>query len=568
MTSPTGLLDFYILEATEYVDQLDTLVAASASARPDAARLLSSARALRGASTMARLAPLAELALGVERLARALGDARVEWAAPVHGVLVATVDEFRLLIREVRTFGPAQERRAQERARELRALVPEAQPAASSPAHAAADPSFFAVEVEAIASSLDGAVGNPRDPRPMDRALARVRALRGIAALRDLPPLADVSDAIERAALRRPTSPGAALPAPVGDLLIASAAVLRRAASDLRQRGRPDTSAPEIAAFVAASAALANASAAPEAVVPVASLFFTDSGPHVISRAHAPPTTPDGRFRTEVLPHTERLRHLVAEARAANDPVARDRAVRELRAGLAEIRALATSYGFGLVARFFGDPSSNAELLDPVMLASLEDAARRIAASDQSSMSEIVAALDALRRGRAVDQAIGVGLGPIADAPSRTPASSPTVGRARTPAPSARSISQAVTPAVSTSAPATPAPRKPTPGATPHLTTPTGNTDPRFRTVTPTGSELRELLQSGIAGFDDLEVTPLSTPAQVDEEAIVSMDDLVYRGRSALERARELRDRLRDTPAPDRATLDELYDLLDLAARE
>jgi hypothetical protein len=46
----------------------------------------------------------------------------------------------------------------------------------------------------------------------------------------------------------------------------------------------------------------------------------------------------------------------------------------------------------------------------------------------------------------------------------------------------------------------------------------------------------------------------------------VPIEHLLYSGRSALERARAVRDELRARPGPpDPALLDELYELLDLA---
>ena len=54
------------------------------------------------------------------------------------------------------------------------------------------------------------------------------------------------------------------------------------------------------------------------------------------------------------------------------------------------------------------------------------------------------------------------------------------------------------------------------------------------------------------------------TPAPTD---VVPVDTLVYRGRAALGRALELRDEIRRRQEPPSAEqLDELFDLLDLAA--
>lgn len=82
------------------------------------------------------------------------------------------------------------------------------------------------------------------------------------------------------------------------------------------------------------------------------------------------------------------------------------------------------------------------------------------------------------------------------------------------------------------------------------------------------GGELRESLAQSLAGLELLEQEPLSEPAPLDDDSIVPIESLLYRGRAALERARELRDRLRERGAADPNTLQELYDLLDLARTE
>jgi len=68
-----------------------------------------------------------------------------------------------------------------------------------------------------------------------------------------------------------------------------------------------------------------------------------------------------------------------------------------------------------------------------------------------------------------------------------------------------------------------------------------------------------------LASLDDM---PLIEPVRVDDDAIVPVESLVYRGAAALERARALRDELRTRGTTDPETLHELYDLLDLARAE
>ncbi|MBX6333642.1 MAG: hypothetical protein IRY91_17485, partial [Gemmatimonadaceae bacterium] len=83
---------------------------------------------------------------------------------------------------------------------------------------------------------------------------------------------------------------------------------------------------------------------------------------------------------------------------------------------------------------------------------------------------------------------------------------------------------------------------------------------------TPTGRELHAYLQDGLAGFRELEKTPLSQPAVLPDETIVPIDTLLYRGRAALQRAAELRQELlRPGATPSREAVQELFDLIDLA---
>ena len=56
MTAPAGFLEFFILEASEYVEQLDGLLLGAGASGPDNAAFQRTARALRGTATMAKLA--------------------------------------------------------------------------------------------------------------------------------------------------------------------------------------------------------------------------------------------------------------------------------------------------------------------------------------------------------------------------------------------------------------------------------------------------------------------------------------------------------------------------------
>ena len=71
-----------------------------------------------------------------------------------------------------------------------------------------------------------------------------------------------------------------------------------------------------------------------------------------------------------------------------------------------------------------------------------------------------------------------------------------------------------------------------------------------------------------MAALQPLEEETLSQPGRFEDDEIVSMDSLLYRGPAALARAIELRDALRANESTDVEALRELYDLLDLARSE
>ncbi|HUQ83046.1 MAG TPA: hypothetical protein VM076_17980 [Gemmatimonadaceae bacterium] len=541
MSVAVGLLDFYILEASEYVDQLDALVGAAVNAPPDSTPFITAARALRGSSTMAKLLRMAELAGSVERVGRAMRDGSLRWSPELRAAVVSATDDMRILLRTVRTWSSAEEQRAAARVAELRRFVPDGAVASSTPISGAVSPTFFASEVEGIAAALDSFVASPGNRGALDEALGRVRALRGISALKELPPLADVADAIEHAS-KTSVGQGRALTPQHTELYDASAHVLRRAARELRTSGRPDASAPEVRRFASAASALQQQTRDEEQVVPVGNLFFGDAGPHVVSRAVRPPNTLEARFRTEITSLAEHLRRLVGDAGTATTGVGRERAAHDIRSALRTVRWTIESFGYSDTARFFATAAAEANILDPILLQSI-DAAGTLLAAQSTDLKDLASRLAELGRGNSVDRAIGSGLGPLDQRP-RTP-----------------DVALAVHP---------PRPASVTPAAAAARPTPArGEVHVARKTpLTPTGAELRQFLQSGIAGFNELDQTPLAPPAPLDDATLIPIDDLVYRGRAALQRAIEVRDLMRLSGGNTDEALAELFDLLDLAAAD
>ena len=115
----TGLLDFFVLEGSECVEQLDGLLARAASGAPDFDAFARNARALRGSATMAKVQGITDVANALERIVKGLRDGRLQWTPQLRGAIIAAGDDLKILLRGVRAWGSAEDARAAERTREL-----------------------------------------------------------------------------------------------------------------------------------------------------------------------------------------------------------------------------------------------------------------------------------------------------------------------------------------------------------------------------------------------------------------------------------------------------------------
>ena len=111
-----------------------------------------------------------------------------------------------------------------------------------------------------------------------------LRSLRGIAGVTDHPPLGEVADAVERTL--RELAPDAPLRDTDAELLRTACALFRRASSELRARGKFESASAEVDRF-ARAVATSNAQVPDREtpVIRVEELFYTDAGPHLVSRA-------------------------------------------------------------------------------------------------------------------------------------------------------------------------------------------------------------------------------------------------------------------------------------------
>src|SRR5438132_8136616 len=559
---PLGMSDFFALEAGEYLERLDALLAVGDS--PGADELVRLARALRGSALMANQHAIARTAAALEALARAVREGRRAWDPQTKQLAVRGVDDLKIFVRRAPTWSDADTAKAEALSQELEQLAgrPSAQVrAAEALGLDAGARAFVAREGAAIASALDRAAqalrANPLAHDPLQHVLRALQPLRGLAALNDLPPLPDLLEGIERA-IGELERPGSNPPASVGQLFQAAATAIARAAREVAEQGRPNPEGGEFQTF--AGLAVHFLESEPDAVA-VASLYYDDGGPHIVQRGVAA-ARPTALGRLELVSHGEHLRQAADSLERA--PSATQR---ELRAHTlaGTFRTLANAGGGVLAERVAQFAIAGREAVASgiavssaaAFAAELRRAGDLLVRSGTGDEEALATELDALT---AALRAIQPGAAPApapprapaapAPAPRPTPASRPTPPRAAAP----------VVPGVKSA----PAPR-----AEPEM--------PETPDLVGSWAAYQRLLEGGIgsaslaeliAGVQSAPAAPApgSPLAAAAVPAAVDVRALLYRGDRALQRAKELRAAAKRASGDElRALVDEVCDLVALA---
>src|SRR4029077_18652853 len=202
-------------------------------------------------------------------------------------------------------------------------------------------------EGAAIAGALERAAQalrtNPQAHDPFQHVMRALQPLRGLAALADLPPLPDLLEGIERAIAELSRS-GLQPPANVAELFQIAGSAIARAAREVAERGRPD---PEGADFRQFAVLLVKLMESEPDAVSIGSLYYNDSGPHIVSRG-VPAARPSTLGKLELVSHGEHLRQAADSLERAPSTTQR-----ELRAHTlgTTFRALANAGGGALADR-------------------------------------------------------------------------------------------------------------------------------------------------------------------------------------------------------------------------
>lgn len=124
MTMPGRLLDFFSLEASEYLTRLESLAAKNGMESSDATQFTAAARGLRGSATMAKAGGIVQVAMTVERIGSGVVHGATKWEPELQRALVGAVEDLKLLVRSVRTWGADQDARVEESLRRLARFAP------------------------------------------------------------------------------------------------------------------------------------------------------------------------------------------------------------------------------------------------------------------------------------------------------------------------------------------------------------------------------------------------------------------------------------------------------------
>jgi hypothetical protein len=350
------LSDYFALEAGEYLEQMDALL--GREARPDIERLQRYVHGVRGSAQLANHPRIAGVAEALGAALRAVAAGRAEWSEDLRARVIRTLDDLRVLVRGVRSWGADEEARANAAVARWESL---ADPAAVR-VPAGRDLSrlypFVRQEIAGIVAQLGQVMPGMRSPAsaaaPGGELLRRIRALRGIAGLDEVGAVVEILDGIEDA-VRAVLDGGRPGEAAETDLLLAARDALLSLEPAL-DRGEAPGETDALRAYRGLRGPVGRRASGPdEEVVPIRSLFADDGGPHLVSSPVAPAADSERAAPGDVLEFLgiETAGFLDrAEAALAGS---RDFEPAEVASLVAALGDMAATYGLGSVVRITSD---------------------------------------------------------------------------------------------------------------------------------------------------------------------------------------------------------------------
>lgn len=126
MKTPERLFDYFTLEANEQLTVLEE--EASREGRPNVGRFIAAARELTSSAQMARLTSLAEIASGIEKIARDVIRNKVPWTKDLREAVLAGIRELRVSVARVKELDESDYIRLRRHSREVMTFTREEVP--------------------------------------------------------------------------------------------------------------------------------------------------------------------------------------------------------------------------------------------------------------------------------------------------------------------------------------------------------------------------------------------------------------------------------------------------------
>ena len=348
------LSEYFAQEAGEYLDRLDALL--SRPEAPDPVEFFRLARGVRGSAQLAGAQGVALVAEGMEDAARALRDGALAWSDDVQRRARETAADLRVLVGSSARWGTEEDRRAREAVARWEGTGAARRQGGAGGGGQIFD--FLRREMAGVVGEMDRALAelreSPTGREPLRAVLRRMRPVRGVAGMDNLSPVLELLEGIEDAA-HEVLSRTSAVAAREMELLSAGRDALAAAGVAL-ERGEGVGETPELQRFRQVRDGMEPEGDDEEGVVPVASLFHDDAGPHVVSSPMAPAPTGettlvaevDAFLRMEATGFLDRAEGLIASLSARPTRFARiARELKELARGVGD---LAVTYGMTAIA--------------------------------------------------------------------------------------------------------------------------------------------------------------------------------------------------------------------------
>lgn len=281
---PQTLIEFFALEAAEYLDKLEGVIQAEP---PDPDRMRRLARALRGAARMADQEAIGDAAGAFQSVAQGIVDGLRSWSSELAADLTRGVDDLRTLIRGL-SSGDLRGDEVQARARAVTERLGGVSELAQTPPPQDEEGfyRFIGSELKGLATEISNAVGvlerDPQEREPLKAVLRRIRPLRGIQAVGDLQPVGAALTAVEDVILQIAELKTAAGPGHLA-LFRRAREALEESSRSLGRGQRPARGEGRRAEIEVLKAEILDARRPETQVRSITEFYYADDGPHIIS---------------------------------------------------------------------------------------------------------------------------------------------------------------------------------------------------------------------------------------------------------------------------------------------